>query len=74
MQTESDQHMEPLRLVEFSRDSGFQLTDEESMHLLDCAECQELFVVLILWFKQRLQGNGPPLRYASEVVTIKPQY
>ena len=63
-----------LRLVEFSRDTGFQLTDEESMHLLDCAECQELFVVLILWFKQRLQGNGPPLRYASEVIRIKPQY
>jgi hypothetical protein len=57
--------MAPIRLVEFSRDSGFQLTDEECMHLLDCAECQELFVVLVLWFKQRLQDNGPPLRYAS---------
>ena len=61
----SDQHIERLRLVEFSGDSGFQLTDEESFHLLDCAECQELFIVLVLWFKQRSQDNGSPLRYAS---------
>ena len=71
MPSGSDEHMEALRLVEFSRDSGFQLTDEESMHLLDCAECQELFVVLVLWFKQRLQDSGPSLRYASDLVPIK---
>ena len=55
--------MEPVRLVEFSRDSGFQLADEECMHLLDCAECQELFVVLVLWFKQRRLTNVNVERY-----------
>ena len=57
--------MEPLRLVEFSKDNGFQLTDDECMHLIDCVECQELFVVLVLWFKQRSQDHGSSLPYAS---------
>jgi hypothetical protein len=55
----NDEHIEPMRLVDASRDTNFQLTEEERMHLGECPECLQVFGVLVRALsKQTSRGNG----------------
>lgn len=43
-------HIKPLRLFDIARDSGHPITDEERVHLRECAECQHIIEVFARQF------------------------
>ena len=55
----NDDHIEPMRLIDASRDSNFDLNEEEKTHLAECDVCSQVFGVLVRAFdKESARGNG----------------
>ena len=52
----SDEHIKPLRLFDLARNSGPQITEEETQHLRQCEECQRVLEVFARQF------HKPPIK------------
>jgi hypothetical protein len=53
----SEEHLEPHRIVDLSRNSTLELTGAEKTHLDECEECQRVLAVLVRHFSKQIPAH-----------------